>query len=83
MPDDTDPETMRMWIEMWRRASPQRRLALGRAQSRWCVRVGKEAIRRNRAGLNEAEVGVEFVRLHYGEELAAGVAERLGVVGRG
>lgn len=79
IPNDTDPETMRVWIEMWRRASPQRRLAAALGTSEQVIALSKRAIAQQHPHWSVRRVGVEFVRLHYGESLARVVAQRLGI----
>jgi hypothetical protein len=41
--------------------------------------MARDALRRRHPEDSEAEHAVRFVALHYGEELAAGLARRLGV----
>jgi hypothetical protein len=79
VPNDTDPETMRVWIQMWRDASPQRRLALALGSSAQVIQLSKEAIARQHPDWSQKQIGVEFVRVHYGKQFAAALAERLEV----
>jgi hypothetical protein len=67
---DTDPETARVQMDLLRRASPERRLHLALSLSRSVLSLSREGIARRRPGASRLEVGLEFVRLHYGEELA-------------
>ena len=71
---DTDPETARVHLDLIRGASPARRLDLALSLSGSVI-----ALSRTRAlqGSSAAAVGLRFVELAYGAELAAGVRERL------
>jgi hypothetical protein len=68
---DTDPETARVQMDLLRRATPERRLRLALSLSRSVLSLSREGIARRLPGASRLEVGLEFVRLHYGEELAA------------
>jgi hypothetical protein len=67
---DTDPEAGRVQMELLRQASPARRLRLALSLSRSVLALSREGIARRRPGASGEEVGVEFVRLHYGPDLA-------------
>jgi hypothetical protein len=67
---DTDPETGRVQMELLRRASPARRLHLALSLSRSVLALSREGIARRRPCASPEEVGLEFVRLHYGRALA-------------
>ncbi len=68
---DTDPDAERVQIELLRRAGPARRAAMALDLSAMVIDMARRAIRRNMPGASEEEVGVRFVELHYGSELAA------------
>lgn len=67
---DTDPETVRVHMDLLRRASPERRLRLALSLSRSVITLSRDGIARRHPGAGPREIGLEFVRLHYGEELA-------------
>ncbi len=67
---DTDPEARRVQMDLLRRASPGRRLRLALSLSRSVLTLSRDGIARRRPGASTKEVAVEFVRLHYGPELA-------------
>jgi hypothetical protein len=67
---DTDPETARVQMDLLRRASPARRLRLALSLSQSVLTLSRDGIARRLPGAGPREVGLEFVRLHYGEELA-------------
>jgi len=70
---DTDPETERVHLELLRRASPGRRLRLALSLSRTVMILSRDGLaRRTREGSPD-EVGLRFVALHYGAELADAV----------
>ena len=74
---DTSPEAERVQIALVRRMTAGQRVALVRSLTRLAVGLSRRAIRRAHPGWSEREVEIEFVRLHYGEDLARGLAERL------
>ena len=76
-PGDTDPEAARVQLELLRRASPARRLALALSLSRTVLGLSRRGIARRLPGAGEEEVGLRFVELHYGRELARAVREAL------
>ena len=67
---DTDPEAARVQLELLRRASPARRLRLALSLSESVLSLSRAGIARRLPGASPREIGLEFVRLHYGEELA-------------
>lgn len=74
---DTDPEAERVQIELLRRAGLPARVRLAASLTRTVVALARKAIRRSLGDVSEDEVAVRFVELHYGPELARGVARRL------
>ncbi|WP_456426155.1 hypothetical protein [Rhodocaloribacter sp.] len=67
---DTHPEAERVQIELFRRAGPEKRLALALSLSASTVEMARNAIRRRHPTLSEEEVKLKFVEVHYGKELA-------------
>ncbi|HEX9189708.1 MAG TPA: hypothetical protein VGB87_21720 [Vicinamibacteria bacterium] len=67
---DTDPETERVHLEMLRAASPSRRLDLALSLSRTVMGLARDGIARRLPGASASEVGLRFVELSYGRELA-------------
>ena len=74
---DTDPEAERTQIELLRRATVARRLRLALSLSSSVIGLARNAIRRALPGAGEEEVGLRFVDLHYGPELAAELRRHL------
>jgi len=74
---DTDPEAGRVQMELLRRASPARRLHLALSLSRSVLTLSREGIARRRPHASPEQVGLEFVRLHYGRDLADEVERHL------
>jgi hypothetical protein len=60
-----------MQIELMRRAGPQRRAALALRLSDETIALARRAIARRRPDLDQRGRDIEFVRLHYGADLAA------------
>lgn len=67
---DTDPEAARVQLELLRRASPAKRLSLALSLSRSVLGLSRRGLARRLPGASEEEVGLRFVELHYGRELA-------------
>jgi hypothetical protein len=74
---DTDPEVARVQMELLRRASPGRRLRLALSLSRSVLALSRGGIARRLPRATAEEVGLEFVRLHYGGGLAEEVRRHL------
>jgi len=74
-PSDTHPEAERVQVELLRQASVQTRLSLALSLSETAMSLSRRAIRRARPGISEQDVGLAFVELHYGRELAERVRE--------
>lgn len=79
MYEDTDPETMRVWCQMMRDAPPGRKMDRVASLIRLVRANARRAVREAHPGWSRQRADVEFVRIHYGEDLARGVAGRLGV----
>lgn len=79
---DTDPEAERVQIELLRRASVGQRLRLSFSLSQTVIGLARRAIARSLGDASEEQIGLRFVELHYGPDLAAAVrrylAERRG-----
>jgi hypothetical protein len=67
---DTDPETERVHLELLRRASPGRRIRLALSLSRTVMGLSRGGLARRHPGASPEEVGLRFVALHYGDDLA-------------
>lgn len=67
---DTDAEAERVQLELLRRAGPARRLQLALSLSRSVMSLSRGGIARRLAGASPEELGLRFVALHYGAELA-------------
>jgi len=74
---DTRPEAEAVQMELLRRASPARRLSVALSLSESVCALSRGAIRRANPGLTDREVGLRFVSLSYGEELAQAVRAEL------
>jgi hypothetical protein len=70
---DTDPETERVHLELLRRASPGRRLRLAFSLSRTVMRLSRGGLARVMREGSPEEVGLRFVALHYGADIADAV----------
>jgi hypothetical protein len=71
---DTDPEAERVQLDLLRAASPAQRADLAVALTSNAVAASRRARERASPDATEEEIGVRFVELNYGPELAAAVA---------
>jgi hypothetical protein len=67
---DTSPEAERVQIELMRQAGPTRRFALARSLSQFTMELTRRSIRRRHPHASEEEIGLIFISLYYGPELA-------------
>ncbi len=74
---DTDPETERAHLAMLRAAPPARRLRLALSLSRTVMSLSRAGIARRHPDASPDEVGLIFVELNYGRELAEGLRAHL------
>jgi hypothetical protein len=70
---DTDPEAERVHLELLRAASPSRRLGLALSLSRTAMSLARDGLARSFPGASREEIGLRFVALNYGPELAEDV----------
>jgi len=74
---DTDPETGRVHLEMLRSASPHQRLRLALSLSGTVMSLARHGIARAQPGASPEEIGLRFVALLYGPQLAEDVKQCL------
>ena len=74
---DTDPEAERVHIELLRAASPSKRLRLAFSLSRTAMSLARDGLARAFPGASPEEIGLRFVALNYGPELADEVRRHL------
>jgi hypothetical protein len=67
---DTNPEVERVQIELIRKMSPARKVALVRSLSRTMIQASRENIRSLHPDLSEEELNLLFIELYYGKDLA-------------
>jgi len=67
---DTDPETKRVHLELMRHASPARRIRLALSLSLTVMSLSRSGLARRLPDASPEEVGLRFVALHYGADLA-------------
>ena len=68
---DTHPAADAVQIDLLRRATAAQRFRLVQSLSRTVADLSWRALRRRRPDADEATLAVEFVSLHYGDDLAA------------
>jgi hypothetical protein len=74
---DTDEASEEVQIGLLRRASIARRTALAFSLTRTVVELARRSLARLEPNASETEIGLRFVALNYGEELAQGVRQRM------
>lgn len=74
---DTDPEADAVQLDLLRRAGPTRRVQMALSLSAQVISLARGAYRRQLPEADETEIGLRFVELNYGSELAEGVRRRL------
>lgn len=72
---DTDPDVLRRQIELLRRASPGRRIALAFSISQSVIDLARGGLRESLKDASSDDVGFRFVEIHYGRELARQVRD--------
>jgi hypothetical protein len=72
-----DADAERVQIDLLRAAGTARRAALALSLSRSVIALARDAIRRRHPELSEQDVGLAFVELNYGSELAARLRRHL------
>ena len=67
---DTDPEAERVHFELLRSAGPARKIRLALSLSRSVMSLSRAGLARGLEGVSPESVGLRFVALHYGADLA-------------
>ena len=76
-PSDTDVEAELFQLGLLRAASPAQRGGLAVALTATAIAASRRALERQSPGASEEEIGVRFVELNYGRELADELAAYL------
>ncbi len=71
---DTSPEAEEIQLELIRQMSPSERALKAIRLSTRLIRECKSAIARNNPQLTSQQIGIAFIQLNYGHELADAVA---------
>ncbi len=74
---DTDPEAEAVQIELLRQAGPARRAQMALELSAQVIGMARRHLRRMYPDATETEIGLKFVELNYGRELAEGLRRYL------
>lgn len=72
---DTDPNAEKVLISLLRKASISKKFYQVRSLSQMTIQLSKRAIKRANENLNEEEVDLLFINLHYGQGLAERVKD--------
>lgn len=73
--NDTHPEAERIWIDLLRRAGPEKRLAMAIELTDRVVRTAQAAVARAHPHLSPLEQKLLLAEVGYGRELADRVRE--------
>ena len=68
---DTRPAAESVQLRLLRECSPGRRAALAFSLSSWMIRASRRAVAKRHPELDEADVALLWVELHYGAHLAS------------
>ena len=74
---DTSPESEAVQLELVRKMPAAKRVEKAIQLSNELLRLSKAAIRRRHPDFSEEEVGIKFVELHYGVDLATAMRRQL------
>jgi hypothetical protein len=67
---DTSPDVERVHLRLLREAGPVRRAAIALDLSAAAIEATRQGLRRRHPELSEEEIGLRFVALCYGQDLA-------------
>lgn len=70
---DTDVEAERVQLALLRAATPSQRAGLAVSLTATAIALSRRALERQSPGASEEEIGLRFVELNYGAELAVEV----------
>jgi hypothetical protein len=71
--NDTSPEAEEVQLDLIRHLTPSERALKSLRMTTRLIRECKAAIARNNPGLTQRQIGLAFIELNYGKELAAAV----------
>jgi hypothetical protein len=74
---DTPPEVEQLQVELFQRASVAKHIGLLRSLSQTTIELSRRAIRKTGSSMNEIEIRLSFIALHYDPELARQMRESL------
>ena len=73
---DTSPLAARVVSDLLRRAGPARRFEMCREMTSTVLTLSRRALARARPDLGPEDLAIEWVAIHYGPELAAGLRSK-------
>jgi hypothetical protein len=68
--EDTDLQAEKMQLDLLRRATLERRVAVAASLSKTAINLATRAIRRQNPGLGDHEVLLSFMEIHHVSELS-------------
>jgi len=74
---DTDVDAERVQLDLLRAATPAQRGGMAVSLTATAIALSRRALQRQSPGASEEEIGLRFVELNYGPELAAELATYL------
>jgi len=75
---DTHPDAEKVLVSLFRKASTSKKFSLVRSLTQTTIQLSKRAIARANKNLNEEQINLIFISLHYGNDLAERVKKYLG-----
>ena len=68
---DTDAEAEGVQLDLLRAATPAQRAGMALSLTATAIALSRRALQRQSPGASEEDIGLRFVELNYGRELAA------------
>ncbi len=77
IPSDTHPAAAAVQLRLLRQASARTRARAMRSLSTTVIELSRRALKARMPGASDTAVAIRWLELHYGEDLAQRVAQRL------
>lgn len=74
---DTHPSVERKQIELLRHAGARWRLVMGMRMGEDAIQLSRRELRRLHPKLNDQQIALLWVRVHYGEDIASRLQQHL------
>jgi hypothetical protein len=74
---DTSPSAEWQQIQLLRQAGARRRLAMGLRMGEDAIQLSRHELRRLHPKLNDQQIALLWVKVHYGDDMASRLQKRL------